>query len=158
MSNKKPTNPNYIRKRKFKIWPNMYVMVDPNNEMRQVDYGLGKALTIRRIKWRPFGKSIWEVCDPEATGNNIGKTAYIPENLLYPLGIVVTRLPADMPIINEKDMQNIKLIRLFIDNLPEQVVRAYLPQGWTKFDKKEVVNRLDATYLKLKHCRELRDL
>lgn len=149
---------NYIRKKRFKIWPNMYVMVDPNNHLKQVDYGLSKALTIRRVKWKPFGKSIWEVRDPDAIGEYANRTALLPENLLYPLGIAVIRLPADMPIINEKDMQNLKLIRLFIENLPEQVVRAYLPQGWNKFDKDEVVSRLDATYLKLKHCRELRDV
>ena len=151
-------NPNYIKKKRFKIYPNMYVMVDPNNHLKQVDYGLNRALTVRRIKWKLFGKSIWEVRDPNATGDDIGKTALLSEKLLYPLGIVVTRIPADMPIINEKDMQNLKLIRSFIDNIPDQVVRAYLPQGWNKFDKKEVVNRLDATYLKLKHCKELRDV
>ena len=156
--NNKSSKPNYVKKRRFKIWPNMYVMVDPNNELKQVDYGLAKALTVRRAKWRPFGKSIWEISDPTATGENVGKTALIPEYLLYPLGIVITRLPADMPIINERDIQNLKLVRLFINILPEQVVRAYLPQGWNKFDKKEVANRLEATYLKLKHCKELRDI
>lgn len=154
----KKNNSNHIKRKRFKIWPNMMVMIDPNNEMRQVDYGLNKAMTIRRVKWKPFRKSIWEVCDPEATGNNVGKTAFIPEYMMYPLGIVVTRLPADMPIINERDMQNLSLIINFINNLPEEVIRAYLPQGWNKFNKKEVTDRVRAIYLKLKHCKELRDL
>lgn len=149
---------NYTKKRRFKIWPNMYVMVDPNNQLKQVDYGLNKAVTVRRVKWKPFGKSIWEVADPNVTGECVGKTTLLPEYLLYPLGIVVTRLPADMPIINEKDMQNLYMIRVLLENTPDQVVKAYLPQGWNKFDKEEVVNRLKATYTKLKHCKELRDV
>ena len=149
---------NHTKKRRFKIWPNMYVMVDPNNQLKQVDYGLNKAVTVRRVKWKPFGKSIWEVADPNATGEYVGKTTLLPEYLLYPLGIVVTRLPADMPVINEKDMQNLYMIRALLENTPDQVIRAYLPQGWNKFDKEEVVNRLKATYIKLKHCKELRDV
>lgn len=151
-------NPNYVKKKRFKIWPNMYVMVDPNNHMKQVDYGFNKAVTVRLRKWKPFGNSIWEVADPNATGDNVGKTVLLPEKLLYPLGIVVTRLPADMPIINEKDMQNLYMIRVLLENTPDQVIKAYLPQGWNKFYKEEVVNRLKATYIKLKHCKELRDV
>lgn len=158
MNKKKPVNSNYIKRKKFKIWPNMCVTVDPNNEMRQINYGLNKAITIRRVKWRPFGKSIWSVYDPEVTRDNVDNIAYIPENLLYPLGIVITRLPADMPIINEKDMQNLKFIVYFIENLPDNVIHAYLPQGWDKFNKKEVTDRVRAIYLKLKHCKEMRDL
>ena len=40
---------NHTKKRRFKIWPNMYVMVDPNNQLKQVDYGLNKAVTVRRV-------------------------------------------------------------------------------------------------------------
>ena len=154
MSNK----PNHNKKKKFKIWPNMYVMVDPNNQLKQVDYGLNKAVTVRRVKWKPFGKSIWEVADPNATGEYVGKTTLLPEYLLYPLGIVVIRLPADMPIFNEKDMQNLKMAINLIDNIPDNVIKLYLPQGYSKFDKKEIADRIRAVYIKIKHCKELRDL
>ena len=146
------------KKKKFKIWPNMAVMVDPNNEMKQVDYGLNKAIAIRRVKWKPFGNSLWEVCDPDAVGINKGKTAILPERLLYPLGIVVIRLPADMPIFNEKDMQNLKMAINLIDNIPDNVIKLYLPHGYSKFDKKEIADRIRAIYIKIKHCKELRDL
>ena len=146
------------KKRRFKIWPNMAVMVDPDNEMRQVDYGLNKAIALRRVKWKPFGNSIWEVCDPNTISTNKGKTALLPERLLYPLGIVITRLPADMPIFNEKDLQNLKMVVSFLDGLPDNVVKAYLPQGYSKFDKKEISDRVKAIYLKIKHCKEMRDI
>lgn len=152
----KKTKPN--KKKRFKIWPNMAVMVDPNNEMRQVDYGLNKAVTIRRVKWKPFGNSIWSVYDPQATGDNIGKTAMLPEKYLYPLGIVITRLPADMPIFNEKDLQNLKMIVNLMNNIPDNVMKLYLPQGYSKFDKKEITDRVKAIFLKIKHCKELRDI
>ena len=146
------------KKKRFKIWPNMVVVVDPNNEMKQVDYGLNKAVTIRRAKWRPFGNSIWEVGDPDAVGSNRGKTTFLPEKYLYPLGIVVTRIPADMPIFNEKDLQNLKMIVNLLDGIPDNIVKAYLPQGYSKFDKKEISDRVKAIYLKIKHCKEMRDI
>lgn len=147
------------KKKKFKIWPNMVVMVDPNNEMKQVDYGLNKAIALRRIKWKPFGNSIWEICDYNATtGVNKDKTALLPERLLYPLGIVLTRIPADMPIFNEKDLQNLKMAVNLIDNIPDNIMKMYLPQGYSNFDKKEISDRIKAIYIKIKHCKELRDI
>lgn len=146
------------KKKRFKIWPNMAVMVDPNNKLKQVDYGLNKAIAIRRVKWRPFGNSIWEVSDAMANEDNKDKTTFLPEKYLYPLGIVVVRLPADMPIFNEKDLQNLKMIVGLLDSIPDNVVKAYLPQGWSKFDKKEISDRVRAIYLKIKHCKEMRDI
>lgn len=147
------------KRRKFKIWPNMVVMVDPNNEMKQVDYGLNKAMTLRRVKWRPFCNSIWEICDPDAPEAN-RNTTFLPERYLYPLGIVVTRLPADMPIFNEKDLYNLKAAIRFFDNIPDGVINAYIPEDWraSKLSKKEISDRIKAIYLKIRHCKELRDI
>ena len=140
--------------RKFRVMENMVCMIDPDNELKQSVSGLTRARTIRRVKYRPFGRSIWEVCDD--INPEMG-TCMIPEKYIFPVGLIVTRFPNDMPIFNDKDINNLKMLFNLLNSIPDYIIDSYAPKG-TKLYKSEICNRLNAIALKIKQSMKMREI
>lgn len=102
-----------MKKEKFVIQPGKICTLDPENIFKQNDMGTIHVEIIERVKWKPFGKSIWRVRD---TMNDDVPILSVPEKLLFPYGMSVIRNPLNLPIFNRMDLHAINTIIYGIEN------------------------------------------
>lgn len=102
-----------MKKEKFVIQPGKICTLDPENIFKQNDMGTIHVEIIERVKWKPFGGSIWRVRD---TMNDDVPILSVPEKLLFPYGMSVIRNPLNLPIFNRMDLHAINTIIYGIEN------------------------------------------
>lgn len=92
--------------KRIKIRPNDICVYDINNTLRNSVTAPTHIIALERIKYKPFGNSIWR-CSNLEDDSNINYV-FVTEKLLTPTAVAVVRNPANMPIINYDDISIIK--------------------------------------------------
>lgn len=90
---------------KFLI-PGKICAFDPYNELNVDERFFTEVEIVKRIKYRPFGKSMWLVTPI----NGAYKSHPVPECLLYPSGMSIIRNPLDLPQFNDLDLDVISRV------------------------------------------------
>lgn len=126
---------------KIKVIKNGIYSVDVENTKNQKLSGISYVLTVKKLKTRPFGKSTWMVkqINPYSPMESNNEFA-INENQLSLPNAYMVRFPNNMPIINDMDIDCIKVL---IDRL-KKTNYEYLSHG-----DKMLLNRAEAVYDKL---------
>lgn len=84
--------------------------LDPWNTKKQKDFTSVDTVTVlKRVKWRPFGKSIYRCVD-----NRTDQQFDVAEGLLYPSGMNIIRIPSEWPIFNREDMIAMEIAYTYI--------------------------------------------
>lgn len=125
------------------IQPGRICTLDPYNILKQDDIGVVYVRVVKRIKFKLFKKSIWEVVDLE----NEGDVYKIPEYLLYPEGMSVIRYPMDLPTFNDIDL-----------DLCTRLVDSFEGDSETITLRKSDLNRLKALTEKIRLCISLKEV
>ena len=127
--------------KKVKIIPGMICSIDPNNTLSQDQSGINHVEIIKRIKYRPFGNSLWKIrILDEFDDSSIGSCV---EKYLYPDNMCLIRFPIDMPVINGNDISILTDVIKILHNM------AY---------PKEKVDRLKALREKLNLYKQMREV
>lgn len=133
--------------RKLTFEPGMICSVDPKNKLKQDTNSIATVELLEKI---PEKSSIFETwwkvrtVDHVEDCRSMPEEAECPESILYPGGMVIIRLPPDLPTINQID---IDLMNLVI-NMAKQ-------SG--KFDE-AAIKRIAALKEKLELCKRLREV
>lgn len=125
------------------IQPGRICTLDPYNILKQDDIGVVYVRVVKRIKFKLFKKSIWEVVDLE----NEGDVYKIPEYLLYPEGMSVIRYPMDLPTFNDIDL-----------DLCTRLIDSFEGDSETITLRKSDLNRLKALTEKIRLCISLKEV
>ena len=147
-----------MRREKFIIQPGKICTFDAKNRLKKDVDSIIHVEVVKRVKYRPFGKSIWTV---KAT---MGDELYLRspgcfnvyEYLLSPIGVTVIRNPSDFPEVSEKDIKLLDELIYYFEHPPvsyyENVKTNYLTI------KPESLERLKAFREKIVHAITLRDV
>lgn len=99
---------------KLKIEPGLICSFDPTNRYNNKEQSVDTVIVIKRLSWKPFGKSLWEVKDKE---NDNAPTMCCLERDLKPRNMCIVRYPADLPIFNDTDKVAIDSTIEFLEEL-----------------------------------------
>ena len=90
---------------KFKPIVGMICSIDPKNKLKQDMMEPKIVCLVKRVKYRPFGFSIWDV---QEVGEEVyQKPIRCTERLLYPSNMYIARTAIDTPQITMKDIQTL---------------------------------------------------
>ena len=131
----------------------MFCTFDPKNYMKQNDSQPLHVIVLERVKWKPFGHSIWLVRNVDN-----GKDFKSEEWLLEPASICGIRFPSDIPSFNDMD---IDALEFAIVSLTTMMETPDVKNSFTKIEFENItksINRLKAVKEKIKFCKEMRDV
>lgn len=84
-----------------KVFPGMAYAFDPYNKGGAKETSIMHVITIKKVKNKMFGNSLWEVRDLDSENS---KSFIVKESSLYPKNISLVRFPDDLPSFNDKDI------------------------------------------------------
>lgn len=137
----------------MKVKVGMFCTFDPKNYTKQNDSQPLHVIVLERLKWKPFGHSIWRVAN---TDNN--KDFKAEEWLLEPASMCGIRFPSNIPSFNDMDIDALEFAIVSLTTMMET------PDIKNSFSKAEFenitrsINRLKAIKEKIKFCKEMRDV
>lgn len=137
----------------MKIKPGMLCTFDTGNSLDQNDSGISHVIVLKLKRHRFLRPSLWIVQNADDPKS---EKFTCPENALSPSNVCAIRFPSSVPNFNELDSDAIEYAIKYIESQLD---------AFTKFKSSEeikmhtkLLNRLKATYEKIKFYNEMRDV
>lgn len=138
--------------KRVKIRPNDICVYDINNTLKNSVTAPTHMIALERVKYRPFGNSTWKCSNLEddSTINYI----LVTEKLLTPAAIAVVRNPANMPVINDDDIDLIKQVL----SLENEVLKKGKVAGLDMEPTNNMINGLNKLLIKFETLSKMQNI
>jgi len=133
--------------RKLTFEPGMICSIDPNNKLKQDTNSVATVELVEKIPEKSTMFETWwkvRAIDFVNDCREEQEEVEVPESILYPGGMVIIRLPPDLPAINQIDID--------LMNLVINIARQSGKFGET------AIKRIVALKEKLELCKRLREV
>lgn len=138
--------------KRAKIRPNDICAYDVNNTLKNSVTAPTHMIALERLKYRPFGNSIWKCSNLE--DDSVINYVFVTEKLLTPAAIAIVRNPANMPIINDDDINLIKQVLSLENNVLKKGKVAGLDMGPTE----DMINGLNKLLTKFETLSKMQNI
>ena len=138
--------------KRAKIRPNDICVYDVNNTLKNSVTAPTHMIALERVKYRPFGNSIWKCSNLE--DDSAINYAFVTEKLLTPAAIAIVRNPANMPIINDGDINLIKQVL----SLENNVLKKGKVAGLDMKPTEDMINGLNKLLIKFETLSKMQNI
>lgn len=138
--------------KRAKIRPNDICVYDVNNTLKNSVTAPTHMIALERLKYRPFGNSIWKCSNLE--DDSVINYVFVTEKLLTPAAIAIVRNPANMPIINDDDINLIKQVL----SLENNVLKKGKVAGLDMKPTEDMINSLNKLLIKFETLSKMQNI
>lgn len=138
--------------KRAKIRPNDICVYDVNNTLKNSVTAPTHMIALERVKYRPFGNSTWKCSNLE--DDSAINYVLVTEKLLTPAAIAIVRNPANMPIINDDDINLIKQVL----SLENNVLKKGKVAGLDMKPTEDMINGLNKLLIKFETLSKMQNI
>ncbi len=138
--------------KRAKIRPNDICVYDVNNTLKNSVTAPAHMIALERVKYRPFGNSTWKCSNLE--DDSAINYVLVTEKLLTPAAIAIVRNPANMPIINDDDINLIKQVL----SLENNVLKKGKVAGLDMEPTEDMINNLNKLLIKFETLSKMQNI